>query len=83
MFCYYFTRLKSREISCKIGETRKIFPVLHSKQLRIIEYRLYNSWAKNYNNYNDGKACRIKRKYFIVRRIDASIWFSKKSPNYV
>ena len=30
IFCYYFTRLKAREISCKIWETRKIFPILHS-----------------------------------------------------
>ena len=30
IFCYYFTRLKAREISCKIWETRKIFLILHS-----------------------------------------------------
>ena len=30
IFCCYFTRLKAREISCKIWETRKIFPILHS-----------------------------------------------------
>ena len=30
IFCCYFTRLKAREISCKMGETRKIFPILHS-----------------------------------------------------
>ena len=30
IFCCYFTRLKVREISCKIWETRKIFPILPS-----------------------------------------------------
>ena len=30
IFCYYFTRLKAREVSCKIWETRKIFPMLQS-----------------------------------------------------
>ena len=30
IFCCYFTRLKAREISYKIWETRKIFPILHS-----------------------------------------------------
>ena len=30
IFCCYFTRLKAGEISCKIWETRKIFPILHS-----------------------------------------------------
>ena len=28
--CCYFTRLKAREISCKIWKTWKIFPILHS-----------------------------------------------------
>ena len=30
IFCCYFTRLKAREISFKIWETREIFPILHS-----------------------------------------------------
>ena len=30
IFCCCFTRLKAREISCKIWKTRKIFPILHS-----------------------------------------------------
>ena len=30
LFCYYFTRLKAPEISCKIWETRKIFSVSNS-----------------------------------------------------
>ena len=30
IFCCYFTLLKAREISCKIWETRRIFPILHS-----------------------------------------------------
>ena len=30
IFCYYFTRLKAREISYNIWETQKRFPILHS-----------------------------------------------------
>ena len=30
IFCCYFTCLETSEISCKISETRKIFPILHS-----------------------------------------------------
>ena len=30
IFCCYFTCLKAREISCKIWDTRKVFPTLHS-----------------------------------------------------
>ena len=30
IFCCYFTCLKASKISCKISETRKIFPILHS-----------------------------------------------------
>ena len=32
IFFDYLTHLKAREISCKIWETRKIFPILHSAQ---------------------------------------------------
>ena len=29
IFCFYFTRIKACETSCKIWKTRKIFPILH------------------------------------------------------
>ena len=43
----YFTRLKAHEISCKIWETRKIFPILHLKRWHN-NYLLYEASCNNY-----------------------------------
>ena len=61
IFSCYFTRLKVREISCKIWETRKIFPILHSApydnnylliddnlDFRVESYEFSISWAGVY-----------------------------------
>ena len=53
IFCYYFTCLKAREISCKIGRTGEIFLILHlsgsDNNLWMNECSLDEIWVKEHD----------------------------------
>ena len=47
IICYYFDRLKAREVSWKILESREVYPILHSapcsNKYIYIQYYIYNN----------------------------------------